>query len=246
MTANVLLFDLETSPNLGYVWGKWDQNVIKFASEWDLLCVGYKWLGERTTCVEDRRGDQTDERITRYLWDLFDVSDVVIAHNALKFDVPKSRTRFAFYGLPQPSPYKIVDTLVEARKQFSLNSNTLDDVARYFGVGKKGSAGGFDTWLGCMRGDERSWNRMTRYCAQDVRVLESVYKLLLPGMAHPPNLALISNRPDACPKCLVEGEMIVRGYRYYQVTKRVSYQCKACGGYSYGRKLEKTSVERVV
>ena len=50
-TARVLLYDIETVPNLAYVWGKWEQNVIRFESEWHMLCFAYKWLGEKKTHV---------------------------------------------------------------------------------------------------------------------------------------------------------------------------------------------------
>ena len=45
--AKVLIFDIETSPNLSYTWGKWQQDVIKFQSEWEMLSFSYKWLGDR-------------------------------------------------------------------------------------------------------------------------------------------------------------------------------------------------------
>ena len=44
--ARTLLWDIETSPNLGYVWGKWQQNVISFDQEWHMLTIAWKWLGD--------------------------------------------------------------------------------------------------------------------------------------------------------------------------------------------------------
>ena len=45
--AKILIYDLETSPNQGYTWGKYEQNVIQFTKEWELLSFAYKWLGEK-------------------------------------------------------------------------------------------------------------------------------------------------------------------------------------------------------
>jgi hypothetical protein len=43
----ILIFDLETSPLLAYVWRMWDQNISLDAliSEWFLLSYSCKWLG---------------------------------------------------------------------------------------------------------------------------------------------------------------------------------------------------------
>src|SRR5271166_7117509 len=45
--AKVLFYDLETSPNLGYSWGKYEQNIIEFKKQWELLSVAYRWQGEK-------------------------------------------------------------------------------------------------------------------------------------------------------------------------------------------------------
>src|SRR3990167_3818406 len=41
----ILLFDIETTPNLAYVWGKYEQDVIQYKSEWYMLSWSAKWLG---------------------------------------------------------------------------------------------------------------------------------------------------------------------------------------------------------
>ena len=41
----VLLFDIESSPNLSWTWGKWDQNVLRFEREWYILAISWTWLG---------------------------------------------------------------------------------------------------------------------------------------------------------------------------------------------------------
>ena len=37
MKPKVLLFDIETSPNLAYVWGKYQQDVVAFEEEWKII-----------------------------------------------------------------------------------------------------------------------------------------------------------------------------------------------------------------
>jgi hypothetical protein len=43
----ILLFDIETMANLGWVWGKWEQDVIAFKERWYMLSFAYKWFGEK-------------------------------------------------------------------------------------------------------------------------------------------------------------------------------------------------------
>lgn len=254
MTApRVLLFDIENTPNLSYTWGKWQQDVNRFEKEWWMLCYGYKWLDEKRAHVIAQpdfasydRDKSDDRQLVKTLRDLIDEADVVVAHNGDKFDLPKARARWAIHGLTPPSPVKTVDTLKVARRYFMFNSNSLGDLGQTLGIGSKGATGGFDTWLGCMAGDEKSWSRMIRYCKQDVVLLEQVYLRLRPFMeiGHP-NLAAMSDKPDACPKCLTERPMKSTGWRYYTVTKRRRFRCLDCGSFSFGRTVVKSPVSHV-
>jgi hypothetical protein len=80
----ILLYDLETFPNIGYVWGKWEQNVIDYVKEWSIASFSAKWLGGKhiTKCLADYRGykpNGNDEAIVKELWDMCDEADILIA-----------------------------------------------------------------------------------------------------------------------------------------------------------------------
>ena len=246
----VLIYDIETSPNEGYTWGKWQQNVIRFKKDWQLLSVAWKWLGEKKVQVcglddfEDYQPGDDDLNLAWLIHDLFDEADVAITHNGNSFDQPKARTRMAVHHLPPHRPFLEVDTLKVARKTFAFTSNTLEDLCRQLGLDHKGKVG-FDVWIGCMEGDPKAWSLMKRYNKQDVKILEELFLLLLPWMTTHPNMALLSDRPNACPKCGAEGKMISRGRRVNQVTTRERYQCTACRGYVAGREITKSDVRYV-
>jgi len=45
----ILVLDIETSPNLAWVWGMWDQNVgiNQLVESQTVLCFAARWLGEK-------------------------------------------------------------------------------------------------------------------------------------------------------------------------------------------------------
>jgi hypothetical protein len=251
--ARVLIYDIETTPNLGYTWGKWDQNVIEFKEQWYILSVAWKWLGDKRGTVlglddypdQYRRDPANDVNLATLLRNLFDEADVTITHNGKTFDKPKAQTRMWVHGLQPPTPCREVDTLQIVRKQFAFSSNRLGDLCQVLGLPHKGDPGGFKTWLGCMNGDERAWATMKRYNLQDVAILEKLYLRLLPWVSHHPNLASLADRPSACPSCGMAGRMVARGYHVTVVTRRRKFQCQKCGSYSMGRKIEKTEAQYV-
>ena len=240
MEAKILLIDIETSPNVAYVWGKWEQNVIDFEKEWRIICFSAKWLdGSHTTkCLADYKGHKTwddDEALVKDLWKLCDEADVIIAHNGDSFDIKKMNARFTAYGLQPPSPYKTIDTKKVAKKYFAFNSNSLNDLGKHLGLGKKVETGGFELWLGCMRGDAKAWSKMKRYNKRDVVLLEKIYLHLRPWMKTHPN---VSGSLRSCPRC--SGSRIQsRGYQVNSngiIYRR--YHCQKCGGWSKERQGE--------
>lgn len=169
----VLYIDIETSPSLGWVYGKYEQTVLKFEKEWHIMCIGYKWSDGKFQILY---GDE--KKILAKIRELLDEADVVSWHNGNKFDLKKIRTRIEFYKLGTFSGFKSIDTLLHCRRLFGLNSNKLDDVGEYFGFGrKKGSYA--NLWEDCLNGDKKAWKSMIAYNKQDVLLLEKLHKQIL-------------------------------------------------------------------
>lgn len=238
MSAKVLLLDIETAPSLGWVWGKWEQNVIDFKQDWYILSFAYKWLGEREVhCVAlpDFHGyakeRENDRALVQRLWQLMDEAEVIVAHNGDGFDIKKSNSRFISHGLPPPSPYRTVDTLKVAKRYFRFDSNKLDELGRYLGIGRKLATTGFVLWQGCMKGDVRSWARMKQYNKQDITLLEKVYLLMRGWATTHPN---VNHGLMACPKCNSR-HIQKRGFSYTLHNRKQRYQCIKCHGWFEGR-----------
>lgn len=249
--TKVLFYDIETAPNLAYVWGKYQQDAIEIPRSWYMMAFGYKWEGQKSKVLalpdfELYATDPDNDRdLVEALWKLFDEADVVIAHNGDKFDMRKANARFVFHHMSPPMPVQQVDTLKVARRYFKFESNKLGDLGEHLGLGNKEATGGFALWKGCMMGDEKSWRIMKKYAKQDVDLLSMVYHRLRPWMNNHPNRALLDGRPDSCPTC-GHPDLMRRGFRSTRVAQYVQLQCKACGAYCRERVRSESASSNLV
>lgn len=235
----ILLYDIETMSNLAYVWAKYEQNVIAYEKEWYMLSFAYKWLDEKQTYVKSlpdfksyRRNKMDDKALVTELWKLFNEADIIIAHNGASFDIKKTNAKFIEHGLVPPSPYKIIDTKLVAKRYFNFNSNKLDDLANLFGFGRKIDTGGFELWLGCASGDEKSWKKMCTYNKHDVVLLEKIYLKMRPWMVNHPHMGTLNDDRDSCSNC-GEDKLQKRGFGIRgNFTKVQRYQCTGCGAWT--------------
>lgn len=199
-----------------------------------IITYAAKWLGEDYTYYDTAYGDDDDYGCMESLWTLMDEADIIIAHNGERFDVPKINARFLEYGMRPPSPYKQIDTLKVAKRNFRLTSNRLDYIAKMLGFGGKLETGGMQLWVDCMKGIKEAWSKMLEYNIHDVTILEWVYLELRPWIHNHPNLALYEdNEETVCPACGSK-HIHFRGYAYTPVGKYRRFVCMAdgCGKWS--------------
>jgi uncharacterized protein YprB with RNaseH-like and TPR domain/predicted RNA-binding Zn-ribbon protein involved in translation (DUF1610 family) len=231
----ILFLDIETSPNLAYVWEKYEQDVISFEKERELLSFAYQWNDKKNVkccALCDFEKNKQFELVSK-LHSLFDKADIIVAHNGDEFDIKMSCSFFAHFNLKPPKPYKTIDTLKIARKKFRFNSNKLDDLGEYLGVGRKMETGGFKLWLGCLRGDKKSWDKMKKYNKGDVVLLEKVYNKLIPWDTNRIN---INNKEGfLCPAC-GSSNLQARGWNIALKYKTQRFHCQNCGKWSHGAK----------
>lgn len=242
-SAKILLYDLESSPNLGYAYGKWDTNLIKIKEYSSVMSISWQWVGEDTihhaslANIPRKRGTSSNKALAMLIHSLFDEADVTVAHNNYGFDKKVANAFFVRNNLLPPSPYKLVDTLRVARSEFKFpGGNSLDELGKYLGVGVKSSIGVRDLWYDCLRGDPKAWKLLEEYNNQDVVVLEGVYKTLLPWIKGHPNLGDILQRDGVCPKC-ESVKLQRRGFNTRRNGKVQRYQCQDCGGWTNESKL---------
>lgn len=244
--VKIIHFDIETFPILSYTWGLYEQNVIAKVKDWGILCFAWSYEGSdevHSYSIRDSKKKSLDDsKVVKKLWELFNEADILSAHNGISFDIKKCNARFAYYKLPPPSPYKVVDTKRIAKSVFQFDSNSLKDLAKYLGLTPKVETGGFSLWEGCMRGDNDAWDKMIEYNKGDVITLKEVYTILKPWAKSHPNLNIIANTTHNCPTCL-SGNVQKRGtYPKNLGAKGIiqwqRYCCMKCGKWSSAPKEE--------
>ncbi len=237
--ANIWVIDLETAPSLGWVWQKWQTDVIDFKSDGYILSFAAKKLGAKESIIKGlcdypnfKKDKEDDSALVKDLWKIMDEADILIAHNGDSFDMTTANMRFLFHGLKPPTPYKTVDTKKVAKQKFRFTSNKLDELGRYFGLGRKRPTTGFVLWKGCMSGDMKSWRMMKKYNLQDIKLLEKLYYLFLPYITNHPN---VNKGEFACPKCGSQ-KVQKRGFSFTLARKKQRFQCQSeqCGGWFEG------------
>lgn len=237
----VLVFDLETSPNIAAVWGMWKQNigVEMIETDWYIMSFAAKWLHEDKIHYADCRYTGSDDNLLLLkLHSLLNEADAVIAHNAIKFDVKKLNARFITEGYPPPSPYKVIDTLQEAKKHFNFTSNKLQYLTDRLCTEKKMSHAkypGYTLWKECLSDNMEAWNEMKDYNIQDIISLEELYYKMRPWMSSHPIITLETETDShVCPKC-GSNHVVKRGTSTTSAGIFQRYRCNSCGGWSRER-----------
>lgn len=231
--AKILLYDLEVSRSLVEGYGnRWDFKVIKFIRPQQLMCYSWKELGEKNIHFVSRHDFKTYHEFVKSLRDLLDSADVTIAHNGGSFDDKMANRFFVTEGLTPPKPRKTIDTKREAQRWFRFESNKLDDLGQFLGVGRKEEIGYSDLEDDFMS-DNPSRNTvklMKKYNNQDVLLLEEIYYIIRPYMQNHPNMGDIEQINGVCPKCLSK-DLKLEGTHARRNGRVQSYSCGNCGGW---------------
>lgn len=249
-SAKILTIDIESSPLESWTWGIWDQNVglEQIKTEWTILSFAAKWLGKREIIYADTSGRgeskvRDDKPLMGTIWKLLDEADIIVAQNGKRFDVRKMNARLIMHGYGPPSPYRVIDTLLVARKYFAFTSQKLAWTSKYLTDAPKSehkAFPGFELWVECLKDNPKAWAEMKKYNIQDVRATEKVYLKQRPWIEGHPNLGVYdSSEQHMCPKC-GSGHVIKSKARISvkQQGAYMQYVCRNCGGYSRGKVMQ--------
>lgn len=233
----ILFFDIESAPDLSVGFGRFNVNHGQDSIIGEggyFLTAAWKWADSstiHTSHISDpaERWYGDDSEVVMDLYDAFEAADIVVAHNLKRFDLPMLKARLAYHNLPPLKTVKLVDTL-QIAKQLRFNSNKLDSLAAYLGIGRKTQHTGIKLWVDVMRGDQDALDLMLGYNQQDVNLLESVYYRLRQFDTKHPNVKhYYTGDEPRCPVCGSEDVEETGNSVYTQVSKFSEIECGNCG-----------------
>ena len=241
-----LYYDIETTLAKSYHFNYWKTNigVKQMIDPSHMLSHAWCWGedGEVFSSILTQKEAlaKDDERIVLEAWTLFDKADIIVAHNGKRFDVGKCNGYFLKYGLPKPSPFKVIDTLEIAKRNFNLPFKSLEYLAKFLNVELKLDAGGLETWIGCERGDQEALDTMVEYNRGDIVTLREIHKRLKGWDNNGVNIALYNDEHDAvCTHCgSADVSVLTDKYAYTPQRKYQVYRCGNCSAILRGNKKE--------
>lgn len=243
-----LFYDIETSLAKSYHFQQWqvDLGVKQQIQEGHLLSHAWAWndgdiVGSVLTPKEVL--DRDPERLVLEAWSLLDNADVVVAHYGKRFDIPTLNGYFLKYGLPKPSPYKVIDTKQISSKNFKLPFNSLEYLAKALGVSLKIQNEGIQLWIDCDLGKQEALDTMLEYNIGDIASLRDIYNKLIGWDNNGVNMSLYDDTHDAlCPHCASDNIKSLEGkYTYTTARKYSLYRCQDCGATLRGNRAEGVS-----
>lgn len=230
-----LFFDIETSYNVVSVWNIGREISIShdnLLKERAVICVSYKWADDpKVYSLVWKNGE--DKQLIKNFIKVLDQASEIIGHNSDKYDLRFLRARAIKHNLAMAPKYTTIDTLKLARRGFSFNSNRLDYLGKFFGVGGKMDTGGFKLWQKIiMDNDKSALAKMVRYCNRDVLVLEKIYNRLNKYTEAKTHAGVLQGKSRcSCPNCASDNLIVKATKITVSGLKNKQLQCQNCGKY---------------
>ena len=200
-----------------------------------MISAAWKWGHENkvhaVSVLDDqaryKKNPHDDQYVIKVLHNLMLKADVLIHHKGDSFDRPYLNTRALAHGLPPLPPVATIDTYKVAKANFFLNSNSLNYLGTFLGLGEKIHTE-HKLWLRVLNGERKAVEEMVRYNKQDVVLLEQIFTKLQPYVQSHFNRELMGG--DGCPRC---GSHNIQSRGYHKAISRVyrRLQCQDCAGW---------------
>ena len=228
-----LFFDIETAPNIclvfqtGYKINIDSGNIIK---ERAIICICWKWEDSKEVFEVHWDSKQSDKALLQKFVKVANEADELVGHNGDRFDLAWIRTRCLFHNIDMFPKYTTIDTLKVARQSFKFNSNKLNYIADFLGLGQKIKTD-FSLWKNIvLHKDKTAMASMIKYCKKDVVLLEQVFKALNTHILAKTHYGVRFNQDrGSCPECgsdyLIRGRMAVTA----SGVKKIQFRCGTCG-----------------
>lgn len=232
-----LFFDIETSPNIGLFWeAGYKKNITtdNIIKERAIICICYKWEDENEVYSLNWDAKQSDKTMLTKFILVANQANEMVGHNGDKFDLAWVRTRCLFHHIDMFPTYTTIDTLKVARSKFKFQSNRLNYIAEFLGLGGKIKTE-YNLWKDILlKNDKIAMEKMIKYCKKDVTLLEQVFKALRGHMTPKTHYGVIfGEERGSCPECGAGAKDLILNNKVTTATglTRIQYKCKVCNKY---------------
>lgn len=232
----IVVFDLETlwipdqwmRQDRAFGMSNWPGRTMK-ADINSIICFGYKIVGGESGVVSSWDFGGTlhdDSAVCSFAYDLLHDADAIVTHNGKRFDWKFLQTRLTVHGMATLPKIPHIDTCQLAKRNLSLYSNRLKDVAALLTPERKIHTGG-ELWTEVYRGNKKAMKDMAIYCEQDCIATEAVFQKLKQFAGNLPNRNLYTGK-DGCPTCSSH-KVQKHGTRPTKTMLKQRYRCMDCG-----------------
>lgn len=234
----ILIYDIETAPIIGQLWSLWQDGIglSQMQADWFIMSFAAKWYGEDEIFYFDQADAESmedDSYLLQQLWLLLDEADIVIGQNVKRFDTKKTNARFILSGLPRPSVYRQIDTMLIAKANFGFTSNKLEYMLEKLcpehPKSKHKQFPGHELWSECLKGNPLAWAEMKSYNIDDVIGTEVLFKKLSAWDMKLPNFDVYID------DVLDMSDWVEEGFVYSQFGKYQNYRHRESGAQRRGR-----------
>lgn len=241
----MITLDIETQRSVVETWDLWPRYIPIDSVIVDkrILCFAAKWHDKEKVhfhAAWDDNDEDAHAKMIHAAWDLLDEADIVIGWNSTRFDIQHLNAAFGRLGLGPPSPFRSLDLMQVAKKNFKAGemSLKLDWFSKMWLGDRKVNHGATDLWRDIRYGnrEERraAQKTMREYNKHDVRLTEQLFDKFKPWTGV--NFALYEDDGDGrarCTNCASES-LHKRGFFYTTCFAYQRYRCNDCGSWVKG------------
>lgn len=208
------------------------------------ICAAWNWYGKKRVhfAAEWEAGGR--ELMLRTIWRAYDRAQIVVGHNLDAFDTKKLKTEWRDLGLPPPSPFKTIDTLKVARREFGDESKTLDALCKRMGIASKTDRYDVEVARAALAGNRAAQRQIKAYNCGDIAATAGLYDVIRPWHAgHPHSVIGTSDDRPTCNHCWGD-DLEINGFKLANRILYRLYRCRSCGGNVQGSRHARAAVTR--
>lgn len=212
--------------------------------EWPrTICAAWNWYGTQKVEFASEWGDGREGMLTR-VWEAYDRATLLYGHNVDRFDTRNLNAEWLTHGMMAPSPFKVLDTLKEARKTFGFESNTLASLTERLGIVTKTDKYSVDVARAAVAGDKSAQRRIKSYNVGDIHASREFVDRLRGWIpSHPHSVIGTADDRPTCNQCWGD-RLEVNGTKLaQQITYRL-YRCLDCGANVQGTRHSRAATTR--